>query len=275
MADGFLDLNGASLRYEASGKGTPVVLVHAGIANMAMWQPQFEALADSLRMIRFDLRGWGESPCPPGEYRDVDDLAAILDALGIKRAVIVGCSFGGSTAIDFALTYPERVLGLLLSGPGLRGFQAEDDEATADLGRKVRVAYDAGDLAHAAELTAQLWVDGQGRTNNEVDPGFRSKALAMIAHTYTLPDDEGKRQSVEPPAAERLGELQVPVWVVVGEYDVPAISMIADEIVAGVEGARLVPFAGAAHLPSMEQPGVFNDLLLRFVETMMSTGPLH
>jgi 3-oxoadipate enol-lactonase len=268
LADTFLDIDGTQLHYEQRGLGTPVVFVHAGIANMAMWDPQFDALADRLRLIRFDLRGWGASPCPAGEYRDVDDMAALLDALGIDQAIVVGCSFGGSTAIDFALAYPMRALGLLLSGPGMVGNKAEDDQATIDLENRIREAYEAGDLAAAGELTAQLWVDGQGRAPSVMDQTIRSKALAMIGHTYALPDDEGERQPVDPPAAGRLREIKVPTWVVVGEYDVPAVAQIADEIVAGVDGSRLVPFAGAAHLPSMEQPGVFNDLLLRFVESI-------
>ena len=99
-------INGTRIHYERSGTGFPLLLIHAGIADSRMWEPQALALANDFDMIRPDMRGFGDSDLPPGPYSTRADLIGLLDQLGVDRAHIVGCSMGGTVAVDLALEYP-------------------------------------------------------------------------------------------------------------------------------------------------------------------------
>jgi 3-oxoadipate enol-lactonase len=257
-------INGTTLHYQALGRGRPVVLIHAGIANLHMWDEQMLALAGSYRPIRYDIRGWGESLDAPGEYSDHADLRALLQHLGESEAILVGLSFGGKVALDFALSYPELTTALVLVGSAVGGYEF----VAADIGDELaafEAAYERGDKAAAAELEAQIWVDGPQRTSDQVDPTFRAQALALIRHTLELPDGPGQRQEPDPPAIERLAEVDVPVLVLRGEYDTMDIQALARLLTDNIPGATQKVIPDTAHLPNMERPAVFNRLLLDFL----------
>jgi len=114
-------LNGARINYERSGSGFPVLFIHAGIADSRMWEPQAKTWADRFDMIRPDLRGFGDSDLPPAPYSNRADLAGLLDHLGLYRAHVIGCSMGGTVAIDLAVEHPDRVERLVLIGRGSAG----------------------------------------------------------------------------------------------------------------------------------------------------------
>lgn len=97
------------LHYEVSGSGDPVVLIHAFSVDRRMWAPQISALQRRFRVIRYDLRGHGNSAAPTDPYAPHDDLRSVLDKLRIDRATLVDLSAGSTLAIDFALAYPDRV----------------------------------------------------------------------------------------------------------------------------------------------------------------------
>src|SRR5262249_7182885 len=103
------EVDGAQLAYKVDGQGPPLVLVHAGIADMRMWEPLVALLDHRFRVVRYDMRGHGETTYTAGESSDADDLAALLTALDIEACTLVGASFGGLVALDFAAKHPERV----------------------------------------------------------------------------------------------------------------------------------------------------------------------
>ena len=111
------------LRYEHTGDGQPVVLIQGANLPMEMWDAQVEYFAPQFHVVRYDVRGFGGSaPRDQVPYQSHSDLLALLDHLRIERAHLVGLSLGGRIAVDFALTYPNRVRSLVLAGPGLSGY---------------------------------------------------------------------------------------------------------------------------------------------------------
>src|SRR5512142_2414577 len=112
IRSGFADVNGARLYYEEAGQGFPLVMVHAGIADHSMWDDQFAYFAPKYRVIRFDMRGFGQSPAVSGPYAPRDDLAGLLNHLQVERAFLIGCSMGGSMCIDFTCEHQNMVAGL-------------------------------------------------------------------------------------------------------------------------------------------------------------------
>ncbi|GAG10762.1 unnamed protein product, partial [marine sediment metagenome] len=116
----FAKVNGTCLYYEIAGSGDPLVLLHGFTGNTQWWDDQFEIFATHYQVIRYDIRGFGNSALPTREsYSHVDDLKALLENLGISRTHVLGLSMGGEIAIDFALVYPELTTALITVGSAL------------------------------------------------------------------------------------------------------------------------------------------------------------
>jgi 2-hydroxy-6-oxonona-2,4-dienedioate hydrolase len=261
---GFAEVNGASIYYETLGTGEPLVLVHAGIADGRMWDGQLGAFAERFRVIRYDMRGFGRSEMVEGPYSHHEDLLGLLNHLGIERASLVGCSQGGGAVIDFALRHPDRALALVLVGPAVSG--VESDEAPPEEWDELVAADEAGDLERVSELEVRIWVDGPYRGPEEVDPAVRGLVREMnLIALQTEASGLGEETPADPPAADRLAEIQAPTLVLVGELDRPEILAKADLLERSIPNARKVMMPGTAHVPNMERPEEFNRIMLGFL----------
>ena len=217
---GFLPVQGAPLYYEVTGQGQPLLLIHAGVADSRMWDEQFEVFARQYRVVRYDLRGFGQSSFPAGAFANYADPAALLDFLNIKQAHVIGISFGGKIALDFTLAYPERVLSLVLVAPSVGGHKPAAE--VLRFGEEEDALLERGDLAGATELNLRMWVDGPRRTAEQVDAAVRQKVREMQDHAFTVAiPDEVEELSLNPPAITRLAEVHVPTLLIVGDYDIP------------------------------------------------------
>ena len=270
VTTGYADVNGAKLYYEVVGEGRPLVFLHAGIANMHMWDDQARAFRDRYRVIRFDHRGFGQSSAPAGPASIADDVYGMLTFLNVDQAYVVGCSMGGGAALDFTLAHPEMVDGLVLVGPGVSGAPFEDDDATKALEEEMVAAANVGDFDKANELEMCEWVDGVGRTPDQVDPSFRAKASAMNRALYDHHDELNaiEWQRADPPAYPRLESVTTPTLVIVGDRDLSGIQQAVDALAARIPGARKVVMHDTAHLPSMELPDQFNQILGDFLSSL-------
>jgi 3-oxoadipate enol-lactonase len=260
----FTTVNGVAIHYDDTGEGPALVMLHAGIADLRMWDPQVAAFDQTHRVIRYDMRGFGKTAKPANAFSHRDDLAGLLRQRGIDSAIVVGASFGGRVAIEFTLEYPEMVEALVLVGSALGGYSFSEELDAFEA--EIEEAFEAGDYDRAAEVDVRVWVDGPRRTPEQVDPAFRARAHELARGVYTATDEGGRSSQLEPPAIERLGELRVPVLIVVGDLDQPDILRIADRLSLDVPGTRRVFMRGTAHLPSMEQPERFNAILREFLD---------
>lgn len=271
-SEGFCEVPGGSLYYQAAGSGPAVLLIHAGIADLRMWDAQVPALAERYRVIRFDCRGFGRTRSEPVAFSNRQDAAALLDHLGVQRAAVVGCSRGGQIALDFALEHPARVAALGWVCSGIGGWQPADDLFTAEdiaLYDAMEAAEEAGEHERVAELDVRLWVDGLREPEGRADPAVRQAVYAMALNNYTTAMVEGLQpQPLDPPAAGRLTELILPVLAVVGDLDGPATAAAANQLAMGAPNVRVAHFPDCAHLPSMEQPERFNALLRGFLDEL-------
>ena len=262
---GFAPVNGAQLYYEMAGEGTPLILLHAGVADSRMWDEQFDAFAQNYRVIRFDYRGFGQSAMPAGEFCNYADVAGLLDYLNAPQAIVVGISFGGLIAIDFALAYPERVLQLVLAAPSVSGskpserikgfWQAEDD------------AFERGDLDEAVEVNLRAWVDGIYRQPDEVNQAVREKVGVMQREIFgvDVPDDIDEID-LDPPAYGRISTLNSNTFILIGKLDLPEKVEQANWLHQQLPNAQLMEIPNVAHMINMEAPQQFNKHVLRFLE---------
>jgi 3-oxoadipate enol-lactonase len=261
---GYADVTGGRLYYEVAGTGHPLVLSHEGIADHRMYDDQLDAFAERYQVIRYDLRGFGQSTVPTAPFSYAEDLAELLRALGVARAHVLGMSMGGMASINLALSHPELVSALVLAGSGLDGFPTPDP-GNDPIRAEFEAAAAANDLPRLAELAVRVWVVGTGRSAEQVDPAVRQRVAEMALHNLSLGGDESLAQQLEPPAYGRLGEITVPTLVIVGDRDIPHIQHVADALASSIAGARKVLMPDTAHMPNMEQPATFNQLVLDFL----------
>jgi pimeloyl-ACP methyl ester carboxylesterase/creatinine amidohydrolase/Fe(II)-dependent formamide hydrolase-like protein len=259
---GFAPVNGTRLFYEVKGTGPAVVLIHGGQLDCRMWDDQFAAFSRDFRVIRYDVRGYGGSSQPDMLYSDADDLAGLLDYLGIDKAHIVGLSLGGRIAIDLAVTHPARVRSLTLAGPGLSGYEPPGGtETDLRMWNIIKAARDEG-----PEKATALWLSdpfmAPAMEQARLAPGLRRIAREN-AHCW-LGNPLLQRPS-KPPAAARLGEIQIPTLLVIGDRDVPQIKATAETLEKGIKGSTKVMVAGAGHMVNMEKPAAFNEAVLSFL----------
>lgn len=255
---GTLEVDGARIYYEVDGQGPAVAMIHAGVANLRMWDGQVAALQDAFRVIRYDTRGYGQTVTDAVEFSNRADLAALLDHLGEESAHVVGLSRGGVIALDFAIERPERVRTLAVAAGGISGYESPVEDSPG-LWESVEAIYDAKDWEGLADFETAYWADGPGQSPDRV-PEVRALVHDWVLSNYRAELEEGSPQPLDPPAAGRLNELQAPLLVMAGTLDEPGATHAMRHLAAVVPGARFEEFP-TAHLINLEQPGRFNALL--------------
>jgi pimeloyl-ACP methyl ester carboxylesterase len=266
---GFAQSGDAQIYYETAGVGQPLIMIHAGVADSRQWDAAFAYFTERMRVVRYDLRGYGKSVPVDGEFSHMGDLIALLAHLELHEPlVIMGCSMGGGLAMDFALMHPSRVQALIMVDAGPSGLEL-DVETPAKFA-EAELAYQAGDLDRVAELETQIWFDGMNRTPSQVNQAMRALAYTMNRHALSLDAQGlGKRLPDTPtPAAERLTELDIPVLVIVGAQDTPYMLAAAEHMVQHIRSARKVIIEDAAHLPNMDQPDEFLRVVTAFLDDL-------
>lgn len=260
-----LSVPGAELCYESAGRASAsaLLLIPAGIATLRMWDAQVEALAADHFVVRYDPRGFGGTRHDEAVlFANHADALAVLDHLGVERATLVGASRGGRIALDVALAAPDRVRGVVTVGsvPG-----GAPDVPSSEAEQRAFAAIEALDPLVEAErivrLETELWVAGPRRTLDELDPAFLRLAHELHAPNIAHAADDGTMIPLEPPAFERLEEIEVPALVAVGEYDLSEELHAYDEFLARLPDATGVRLADTAHLPSVERAAEFTRVL--------------
>jgi 3-oxoadipate enol-lactonase len=272
-ARGFAELNGAKLYYEAIGAGHWLVLLHEGIADSRMYDDQFNTFAERYRVVRFDIRGFGQSDLPPDDEPVAlhEDLYGLLAFLGIKKTYMLGMSMGGAIALDFTLSHPDMVDALILVSSGVSGYDMASFEAEYKaIGEEIEEAVKRGDYEHASELETRIWVDGPERTPLQVDPVIRQRVYEMNLNNFRKMGalEFPSPQELEPPAIGRLSEVAVPTCLIIGDKDVREMLSIIEELEKGIPGASKVVMHGVAHVLNMEQPEEFNRIVLDFLDSL-------
>lgn len=249
------------------GTGPAVVLLHAGIADRTMWAEHVEPLASAgHRVVAVDLPGFGEAPVAPRQA-PWEDVLETMEALGVSRAALAGCSFGGAVALAVAVTAPERVTELALvsaPAPGLEpsatlqaAWQAEQD------------ALQRGDVDAAVEAVLDTWLQPAA------PPDVRDRLAASQRHALEVQLAAGEPAEVPDPAEApgALARLEMPALVAAGEHDMPDFRWSADTLareLPGAQGATI--FAGVGHLAPLEDPAGFREWLLAFLTPRAARG---
>jgi pimeloyl-ACP methyl ester carboxylesterase len=256
-------INGVPYAYEEAGEGSALLLLHAGIADRRMWDSAWPMLTARHRVIRPDLRAYGDTPLPDGTFNWTADAAALLASLGVERAHVVGISMGAGVALDLALGRPALVDRLVLVAPGLSGWDYAPEMDRFD--EEENAALERGDLDGASWLNVRFWVDGPHRSEAEVDATIRQRVYEMQKRAYEMDNDDAQLEWLVPDRGDRLGEVRAPTLVVAGELDQPDFVVIGRHMAERIPDARYELMPGVAHLPPMEAPEAFSCLVLDFL----------
>ncbi|MFI7006989.1 alpha/beta fold hydrolase [Streptomyces sp. NPDC050145] len=244
--------------------GTPVVLVHGHPFNHTLWAPQAHALAAAgHRVITPDLRGYGDSDVTPGQVflsDFADDIAALLDHLGIDRTVIGGVSMGGQICMDFHRRHPDRVRALVLSDTS---YGAETPEGKAFRNALADRLLAEGMAGYADEVIDKMLAAYNVTALSDV----AAQVLGMMRATDPRGAAAALRGRAErPDYGDTLASVTVPTLIVVGADDVYTPVSDARSIATLIPHAHLTVVEKAGHLPSAEQPAAFDEALLGFLK---------
>ncbi|MBW3666455.1 MAG: alpha/beta hydrolase [Actinobacteria bacterium] len=261
---GFAPAGTASLSYWANGDGPAALFLHAGVADSRMWRAQIGL--QGFHTIAFDQRGFGKTKWLPEPYANRTDALAVLDHLGVEQAAVVGCSNGGEAAMQLAIVAPERVSALVLVGTAARGWEPEGGWEEDPLWEETVAAFKAGEFDKVVDFEAHTWLAGPGRSLDDMDP----ELVGLFREMDRGPqENESERdqhvQTLEPPTNEQLDQIEAPTLVIVGEHDFPDLIESAHYLAGRLSDRPAVILEDTAHLPSLERPERFNQVLTGFL----------
>jgi pimeloyl-ACP methyl ester carboxylesterase len=259
-----LRVDGGELEYAVSGDGPALLLLHAFPLGLFMWEAQAEALAASHRVIRFDARGFGGSDLGQGPLtmeRIADDGAALLDHLGVAKAVVGGCSMGGYAALAFVRRHPQRLGGLVLQDTRAGADTEEGKAGRAALAAKVLAE---GSAAAASAFLPKLLGETTHRERAALVASLRERILASSPQAIA---DALHGLAARADSRPMLAEVGVPTLVLVGAEDVLTPPAESEAMAAAIAGARLEVVPRAGHLANLERPDAVNAALRAFLSS--------
>ena len=269
---------GASLHVIVDGAADApvVVLLHAGIADSRAWAAMTPRLvAAGYRVVRYDRRGFGRTVTEDVEFSNRADLIAVLDALGVGQAALVGNSQGGQIAFDTAIEYPDRIAAVVGVAAGLGGFDGGATDAEIELFERMDALEERLDAAGATgdratlqevvDLDVAFWVDGPGQPADRVPTAVRDLVRVMDTVHYAPGRVHGRPIPLRPPAAERLADLRQPVLAVAGDLDASEVVATARHLGGSAPDATAVIWPDVAHMIGLEVPDRLADLIIDFL----------
>ena len=258
---GLMNVGDARINYAVAGRGDAIVLIHGWAQDLDAWDDQVAAFSPNYRVVRYDLRGFGQSSGFADMTADPEDLRILLDSLGIRRAHVVGLSRGARVALDFAVAFPDRVQTLVLEGcslladfqplpPGPRLF-----ETFAQIGR----TYGLDSLGKFILASPLAWM-----------PPDRAQAREQMHHMWArysgrdLLDPHGESGRIPEARMDQLAGIRLPTLIVNGDHEMPILKVVADTLARRIPDARKIVIRDAGHAAHMAQPVPFNKALEEF-----------
>ena len=231
------------LAHRIDGTGSDdLVLLHAGVADMRMWDPLVAELSHDFRILRCDLPGFGGSPVPEGEFSTVGMVAEVIAHAGLEQPVVVGNSWGGFVALGLADLASQLIL--ISAFWPLEAWSTEHESFVA----REEALLEAGDLDAAVDLNVELWAP------EGYEDLIRSAQRRAFEHQL---DAEVQDTDEEPD----LDAIAIPVITAFGEHDVPDFVHIAETLSETLADAVLVKIEDAGHLTPLERPEAVANLI--------------
>ena len=256
-------VNGIQVNYRVTGEGPWIILSHPVSANMEIWEPQINALAEKFSVLQYDIRGHGETEATQGPYPMVqlaDDAAHLLAYLGIEKAHWIGTSLGGMIGQAFAIQYPDKVDRIVLANTTC---QAAANAKALWGGRALEAQMHS--MTSQIESTVSRWFTKGFIENN---PNVIQKIEDMIRTTSVVGYSGTSNALINFDLSEQLGSIKSKVLVIAGEHDQATALTMSQKMASLLPKAQLVIVKDAAHISSLEQWEFFNKEVIRFLSAI-------
>jgi len=259
-------VEGGRLAYEDLGDGPPLILLHGFSFDHHAWDRQVGRLAAVHRVIRYDLRGFGRSSIPTGEYGHGEDLGELISHLGIVDPVLVGLSLGANVALAYALDHPGGVRGLVLASPGLPGFFWDEVRPPDAAAAHARL--------HGVDSAREFWLDSALFAPLRRDPTLFAPLARMVGryHGWHWRHPNPVRM---PPVLERLPRCDVPALILSGDLDVAGYRRIAAKLGSEMAASRVLRFPDAGHVLNDEADLAFVTAVIEFARAPGGDPPTN
>jgi pimeloyl-ACP methyl ester carboxylesterase len=262
--------DGVKLYYEEVGRGTPILFVHEFADDVRGWAAQVKFFARRYRTIAFNARGYPPSDVPedPERYSQAqaaEDIKAVLDHLGLAKAHVVGLSMGGYATLHFGLRHPDRALSLTVGGAGYGSVSADRAAFHRDTDHVV-AQFEQGGMTRVAEFYTRGPTRVQFMAKDPVGwQEFYDRFAGGSArgHANTMRGVQRRRPSVFE-LEDELGRLEVPTLIMTGDEDEPCLEP-AIFLKRTIRTAGLVMFPNSGHAINLEEPDLFNRVVLDFL----------
>lgn len=259
---GYVRAVSGNLYYEERGSGRTIIFIGRGaFMDSRQWDLPFEALSQDYHVVRYDPAGFGRSDLPSKSYTNEDDLKALCDTLEIDRAVIVGVSFGGGIAMEFALKYPESVDALILSAPAVSGFAGSDELQKQN--EKFMAARSQGTEALLRAIVDDDHFIPAARKDRTIRERFRT-----IVRANQRKMDPTLLKTGEKSLFDESGKIAAPVLLIIGERDNPGLYVLTKELQSRMPKAVTKVIKNAGHVPHVEASSQFIRRVAEFVNRM-------
>ena len=259
---GYIQIDSSKIYYESYGHGEPIILIHAGVTDMRMWDFQINDLSKKFTVVRFDQRGFGKSSIPKQKYNPILDIITLMDSCEIDKAHIIGISLGALQAIDLAIEYPERVKTLIISGASLPDWQLPKDVLAKHIEFTRYVMENGPDSAVKRMLIDPYWSqsipDNKYKKSRELFENIlidNKKSFTVNWQLRELPID----------LVDRIENIDCTVLMFKPENEMSSIVPIADTLAKKIPNIKIVEIADASHLLNMEKPDEFNMTIIEFI----------
>ncbi|GIF99068.1 alpha/beta fold hydrolase [Catellatospora citrea] len=265
----FVDVLGGYLYRETRGRGQDVLLLNAATADVRMWDTTIAWLAQIARVTAFDYRDTGLSSPGTEPYSEIDDIAAVLDAVGVSSVVLVGCSEGARRALGFAHRHPERVRRVVAVSGSFGDFpdpspqEAAARQVMLDRFTQIDSVLATAGVRAAAEVGVDAWAPA-------LDAYHRRRMIGLeVANTHRITLEHYHGTELDPPVKTRFAEVTTPISVLVGGRDFEGTALWARRLADQAPDAGLTVVAEADHFPMLSAPKQFEEFLR---EALAQTG---
>lgn len=258
-----VNVNGINLNYESAGSGRPIVFVHGLGADLSLWNNQASALEKEMKIVRHDVRGFGNSDKitspPPSIELWAADLYGLIKALRFDKVIVAGHSMSGMTVLRFALNHPELTEAIVVID-GTSEFSPEAKKILTD--RAATVRKDGMVAVVDRVINAAFYSDFLAKNKDTIIARYRETMVRNDVASYAAACEAITKCNL----TEELGKLQVPTLILVGEADVVTPVAAAEKLNKAISNSLMKIIPNAGHITPLEQPAILTNTVRRFIK---------
>ena len=266
--EGYLQIEDSKVHYKVSGTESLVLLLHGGDLNLSAWDRQISDLnQQNFKTIRYSELGHGKTQKGKVDLKGTEIINHFVnEKCNGQKVTIIGLSWGGVLATDYALKYPDKVDKIILVSPGINGWDWFANPKTRKKYEILQKAYQDNDSLKVGKLSYKYWIVGPKREESEINLKTRTKLKEMISYNINNHWGESRSSLDSINSIDRLNEIEIPTLIISGDKDSDDILEISNLYKSNIKNAKRVVLKDVGHSLNMEKPKEFNKIIIQFLK---------